>query len=102
MDHTYLSPELGARVVRDAQTLNNALGYEMNTIEFAVEPGEVVGFPGEGTAPCGGEGCPGPLTGPPAPPGPASAGFTGPGNPPAPKHHKKKHHKKKHHKKKGH
>ena len=39
IDHTYLSPELGARVVRDARTLNNALGYEMNTIEFAVKDG---------------------------------------------------------------
>jgi hypothetical protein len=39
VDHNYLSPELGARIVRDAQTLNNALGYEMNTIEFAVENG---------------------------------------------------------------
>ena len=28
--------ELGARVVRDAQTINLALGYEMNTIEFAI------------------------------------------------------------------
>jgi hypothetical protein len=37
VDHHYLSPELGARVVRDAQTINQALGYEMNTIEFAVE-----------------------------------------------------------------
>ena len=37
VDHQYLSPELGARVVRDAQTINQALGYEMNTIEFAVE-----------------------------------------------------------------
>jgi hypothetical protein len=37
--HEYLSPELGARIVRDAQTLNNALGYEMNTIEFAVQDG---------------------------------------------------------------
>ncbi len=34
--HDYLSPELGARVVRDAQTLNQALGYEMNTVEFAI------------------------------------------------------------------
>ena len=34
-----LSAELGARIVRDAQTLNNALGYEMNTIEFAVQDG---------------------------------------------------------------
>ena len=36
VEHEYLSPELGARVVRDAQTINQALGYEMNTIEFAV------------------------------------------------------------------
>jgi hypothetical protein len=39
VDHDYLSPELGARIVRDAQTLNNALGYEMNTIEFAIQDG---------------------------------------------------------------
>jgi glutathione synthase/RimK-type ligase-like ATP-grasp enzyme len=39
VDHQYLSAELGARIVRDAQTINNALGYEMNTIEFAVEDG---------------------------------------------------------------
>jgi hypothetical protein len=39
VDHNYLSAELGARIVRDAQALNNALGYEMNTIEFAVQDG---------------------------------------------------------------
>jgi hypothetical protein len=39
VDHQYLSPELGARVVKDAQTINEALGYEMNTIEFAVKDG---------------------------------------------------------------
>jgi hypothetical protein len=39
VDHAYLSAELGARIVRDAQTLNTALGYEMNTIEFAVQDG---------------------------------------------------------------
>ena len=39
VEHAYLSPELGARIVRDAQTINTALGYEMNTIEFAVENG---------------------------------------------------------------
>jgi hypothetical protein len=39
IEHAYLSPELGARIVRDAQTLNTALGYEMNTIEFAVQDG---------------------------------------------------------------
>jgi hypothetical protein len=40
VEHAYLSAELGARIVRDAQTLNTALGYEMNTIEFAIA-GEV-------------------------------------------------------------
>jgi len=39
VEHNYLSPELGARVVRDAQTINRALGYEMNTIEFAIRDG---------------------------------------------------------------
>jgi hypothetical protein len=39
VDHNYLSPELGARVVLDAQTINQALGYEMNTIEFAIKDG---------------------------------------------------------------
>jgi hypothetical protein len=37
--HDYLSSDLGARVVRDAQTLNQALGYEMNTVEFAIKDG---------------------------------------------------------------
>ena len=39
VNHEYLSSELGARVVKDAQTINQALGYEMNTIEFAVQDG---------------------------------------------------------------
>ena len=39
VDHAYLSPELGQRVVADARTINQALGYEMNTIEFAVRDG---------------------------------------------------------------
>jgi len=39
VDHQYLTPELGTRVVKDAQTINQALGYEMNTIEFAVKGG---------------------------------------------------------------
>ena len=39
VEHNYLSAELGARVVRDAQTINQALGYEMNTIEFAIKDG---------------------------------------------------------------
>ena len=33
------SPVDVSRIVRDAQTLNAALGYEMNTIEFAVQDG---------------------------------------------------------------
>ncbi len=39
VEHEYLSAEVGARVVRDAQTINLALGYEMNTIEFAIADG---------------------------------------------------------------
>jgi len=39
VEHEYLDSEIGQRIVRDAQTLNNALGYEMNTIEFAIEDG---------------------------------------------------------------
>ena len=37
VEHKYLSDELGARIVKDAQTINQALGYEMNTIEFAIQ-----------------------------------------------------------------
>jgi len=39
VEHDYLSADLGARVVKDSQTINLALGYEMNTIEFAVKDG---------------------------------------------------------------
>jgi hypothetical protein len=39
VDHQYLSAAVGARVVEDAQTINRALGYEMNTIEFAIRQG---------------------------------------------------------------
>ncbi len=39
IEHEYLTTELGARVVRDARTINLALGYEMNTIEFAIKDG---------------------------------------------------------------
>ena len=37
VEHQHLSPSLGARVVQDARTINLALGYEMNTIEFAIK-----------------------------------------------------------------
>jgi hypothetical protein len=39
VDQGYLDGELGARVVKDAQIINEALGYEMNTIEFAIRDG---------------------------------------------------------------
>ncbi len=35
----YLSPALEARIVKDARTLVRALGYDMNSIEFAVRDG---------------------------------------------------------------
>jgi hypothetical protein len=37
VQHDFLSPAVGARIIRDAQTINLALGYEMNTIEFAIQ-----------------------------------------------------------------
>jgi hypothetical protein len=39
IDHEHLSPELGARIVRDALAINRAMGYDMNTVEFAVQGG---------------------------------------------------------------
>ncbi|HKV52050.1 MAG TPA: hypothetical protein VJO52_12725 [Gemmatimonadaceae bacterium] len=39
VDHAHLSPALGARIVRDTLTLVRALGYDMNSLEFAVRGG---------------------------------------------------------------
>ncbi len=39
VDHNHLSPELGARVLHDALQINRAMGYDMNTVEFAVRGG---------------------------------------------------------------
>ncbi|RLT39695.1 MAG: hypothetical protein DWI57_09810 [Chloroflexi bacterium] len=39
VNENYLSPELRERIIRDARTLNRALGYDMNSIEFAVRDG---------------------------------------------------------------
>jgi hypothetical protein len=39
VEHEHLSPELGARIVRDTRTLCQALGYDMNSLEFAVRDG---------------------------------------------------------------
>jgi glutathione synthase/RimK-type ligase-like ATP-grasp enzyme len=36
VEHEHLSPALGARIVKDATTIVKALGYDMNSIEFAV------------------------------------------------------------------
>lgn len=39
VEHAHLSPALGARIVRDCRTLCGALGYDMNSLEFAVRDG---------------------------------------------------------------
>lgn len=39
VDHAHMSPELGERVAGDALKLVRALGYDMNTVEFAVRDG---------------------------------------------------------------
>lgn len=39
VEHEHLTPELGERIVNDALKLNRALGYDMNTIEFAIRDG---------------------------------------------------------------
>jgi hypothetical protein len=39
VEHGHLSAELGERIVRDARALNRALGYDMNSVEFAVRDG---------------------------------------------------------------
>jgi hypothetical protein len=38
-DPNYLSPELSARVEKDVITICNALGYDLNTVEFAIKDG---------------------------------------------------------------
>ncbi len=39
VEHAHLSPELGERIVKDSRTLCQALGYDMNTVEWAVRDG---------------------------------------------------------------
>ena len=39
VEHEHLAPELGARIVRDSLALVRALGYDMNSLEFAVKDG---------------------------------------------------------------
>lgn len=38
-DPNYLAPELSARVTHDVRTLCSALGYDLNTVEFAIKDG---------------------------------------------------------------
>src|SRR5216683_5753434 len=38
-DPNYLAPELSSRVVNDVRTLCSALGYDINTVEFAIKDG---------------------------------------------------------------
>ena len=38
-DANYLSPEMSVRVVHDVRTLCAALGYDINTVEFAIKDG---------------------------------------------------------------
>jgi hypothetical protein len=38
-DPNYLTPEMSARVVKDVRTLCTALGYDLNTVEFAIKDG---------------------------------------------------------------
>lgn len=39
VEHRHLSPELGQRVVEDSLKLVRALGYDMNTVEWAIRDG---------------------------------------------------------------
>ena len=39
VEHAHMDPDLGARVVSDALKLVQALGYDMNTVEFAIRDG---------------------------------------------------------------
>lgn len=39
VEHEHLSPDLGERIVRDATAINSVMGYDMNSIEFAVKDG---------------------------------------------------------------
>jgi hypothetical protein len=39
VEHSHLTPELGNRIVRDSLTLVRALGYDMNSMEWAIRDG---------------------------------------------------------------
>ena len=39
VEHNHLSPALGERIVRECCSLNQVLGYDINTVEFAIRDG---------------------------------------------------------------
>ncbi len=39
VEHDHLSSELGERIIHDARMINQVMGYDMNSIEFAVKDG---------------------------------------------------------------
>src|SRR5262249_14150915 len=39
VDHQHLTPDLGQRIVEDSLKLVRALGYDMNSVEWAVKDG---------------------------------------------------------------
>ncbi len=39
VEHDHLSPALGERIVHDATLINQVMGYDMNSIEFAIKDG---------------------------------------------------------------
>jgi hypothetical protein len=39
VDHQHLSDAMGQKIVEDCQTINRALGYDINTVEFAIRDG---------------------------------------------------------------
>lgn len=39
IDHAYMTSEIGERVIHDARLINRAMGYDMNSIEFAIKDG---------------------------------------------------------------
>ncbi len=39
VDHKHLTPKLGERILHDARLINRAMGYDMNTVEFAIRDG---------------------------------------------------------------
>jgi hypothetical protein len=39
VSHDHLTPEMGDRIISDARKINRVMGYDMNSIEFAIKDG---------------------------------------------------------------